>query len=307
MRSILLIASLLCVVTTSLAVPARPGCLRWKTLADGRQIEVELRGDEHLHYWQDRDGTCYVENENLLLEVADPASLCQRAAERRAKASLHRLQRRQSLGGDHEPFVGQRKGLIILVAFSNKPFLPYGDNGQQDEARLVSYYERIANERHFSETPFVGSVRDYFLDNSYGLFDFSFDIAGPVTLQRDYEYYGQEMPGGTHDAHPALMVAEACRAVDADVDFSRYDSDGDGEVDQVFILYAGWLTPTELHDSRYVAMAPLSEKAEACVVRNEAHPDEYLLLENRQPSLWDAALPRRGSVVVRQGRKVLVR
>lgn len=36
------------------------------------------------------------------------------------------------------------------------------------------------------------------------------------------------------------MVAEACLwAHEQGFDFSKYDWDGDGEVDQVFVLYAG--------------------------------------------------------------------
>lgn len=35
------------------------------------------------------------------------------------------------------------------------------------------------------------------------------------------------------------MVAEACLAADSEVNFADYDWDGDGEVDQVFVLYAG--------------------------------------------------------------------
>lgn len=46
--------------------------------------------------------------------------------------------------------------------------------------------------------------------------------------------------GEDEDAHPGEMVAEACLwAEKQGVDFSQYDWDGDGEVDQVFVLYAG--------------------------------------------------------------------
>ena len=48
-------------------------------------------------------------------------------------------------------------------------------------------------------------------------------------------YYGK----GENDNTYAL-VSDACKAADKDVDFSRYDADGDGMVDLVYIIYAGY-------------------------------------------------------------------
>lgn len=36
------------------------------------------------------------------------------------------------------------------------------------------------------------------------------------------------------------MIIEACQLVDDKVNFKDYDWDGDGEVDQVFVIYAGY-------------------------------------------------------------------
>jgi M6 family metalloprotease-like protein len=35
------------------------------------------------------------------------------------------------------------------------------------------------------------------------------------------------------------MIADACAKADADVDFSQYDWNGDGRVEQIYVLYAG--------------------------------------------------------------------
>ena len=60
------------VTTAAMAVPAKRGLWSTITLSDGTQVRVELRGDEHLHYLQATDGTCYVKNngvyERLLLK-----------------------------------------------------------------------------------------------------------------------------------------------------------------------------------------------------------------------------------------------
>jgi len=85
----------------------------------------------------------------------------------------------------------------------------------------------------------VGSVHDYFYDQSYGQFDLTFDVVGPVTLSKEYGYYGENDNNG-NDKRPATMVIETVKLADAlGVDFSKYDWDGDGEVDQVFLVYAG--------------------------------------------------------------------
>ena len=59
-----------------------------------------------------------------------------------------------------------------------------------------------------------------------------------MTLPNGYSYYGQNDDDG-YDKRPTKMVREACQAVDGSVDFSKYDWDGDGEVEEVFVVYAG--------------------------------------------------------------------
>lgn len=81
-------------------------------------------------------------------------------------------------------------------------------------------------------------MSDYFRAQSGGQFLLTFDVVGPVTLSKEYKYYGENDSDG-NDMRPEEMVVGACQLVDDEVDFSKYDWDGDGEVDQVFILYAG--------------------------------------------------------------------
>lgn len=48
---------------------------------------------------------------------------------------------------------------------------------------------------------FRGSVRDYFHDQSDGQFDFDIDVVGPVTVSKNYAYYGGNNLYGD-DNHP---------------------------------------------------------------------------------------------------------
>ena len=63
-------------------------------------------------------------------------------------------------------------------------------------------------------------------------------------------------------------------------------------------MLMGWLTPTELRTPvQVVNMPALSDEPRAYIIRNEGHPDEFYMVENRQPKGWDALLPGSGLLV----------
>ena len=100
------------------------------------------------------------------------------------------------------------------------------------------YFTRLLNEEGFSDYYATGSARDWFINSSNGMFKPEFEIMGPVTLQKNQEYYGGNDAYGQDNA-PQRMVIEACRQLNTTVDFSRFDRDGDGYIDNVFVVYAG--------------------------------------------------------------------
>ena len=56
MRRICLILMLTLLTATAWSIPAKRGQWRSLTLTDGTQVRAELRGDEHMHFWQTDDG-----------------------------------------------------------------------------------------------------------------------------------------------------------------------------------------------------------------------------------------------------------
>ena len=52
-------------------------------------------------------------------------------------------------------------------------------------------------------------------------------------------YYGGNDTNG-NDINPRALIEEGLMAADAEVNYKDYDWDGDGEVEQVFVLYAGY-------------------------------------------------------------------
>ncbi|MCD8209990.1 MAG: M6 family metalloprotease domain-containing protein, partial [Prevotella sp.] len=215
------------------AVPAKRGIWQTVTLEDGSKIEVELRGSEFMRFYQSEDSTVYTQDPLTgLFKRASLDSLRLKAEKKRSLNPSKRNLAKLSTKEKAAIYTGEKRGLIILVEFSDVKF-------QASNTRDL--YDRIANEEGFtSEDGFRGSVRDYFKDQSYGQFLLDFDVVGPATLSKSYAYYGEnDSSGDEYSSRLNEFVREACIGVMNEVDFSSYDWDGDGYVDQVFLLYAG--------------------------------------------------------------------
>ncbi len=216
------------------AVPAKRGQWRTITLENGETVRVEARGDESARYWLSEDGRRFMLDESTesFSEVSVDSISARRAARRQLQSAATKRRTAStratatSLPGSAGSYLGEKKGLVILVEFTNATF-------SMDDPQ--AFYERVCNEEGFSEENFQGSVADYFKAQSNGLFELTFDVVGPVTMSQPYSYYGRN-----DEANAPVMVHDACEAVDDLVDFSDYDWDDDGEAEEVFVLYAGY-------------------------------------------------------------------
>ena len=228
MKKILL--SLLCYFCAlmAFAVPAkRERCTLM--LADGSTIEATWMGDEVMHFYQTDDGKCLQCDDKGIAHFVDAGQLHERWKEKMHKrqafrANRHASSRRKVQG----TMTGSRRGLVILVQFPDVPF--HFTN---------STFQDLFNEEGYLDEINMGSVHDYFLAQSYGQFDFSFDVIGPITMPDSLYHYGANNQNGD-DQHPAVMVAEAVQMIDDIVDFSQYDWDGNGEVEQIFFIHSGY-------------------------------------------------------------------
>lgn len=234
-----LIVALLAFTCPSRSVPAKRGVWRTVTLSNGLTVKARLCGDEHAHWWQAEDGSCFDVDSLGKGKAVVPQELMSKARSRMAarrqaarRANAKKTNQRIATNGNTGKFQGQRHGLIILVNFADSKF------NTSKFGPTQTLYSRIANEANYGENNFKGSISDYFKAQSGVQFLLDFDVAGPVTLPHRYSYYGQNDDDG-YDKRPTKMVREACQAVDGSVDFSKYDWDGDGEVEEVFVVYAG--------------------------------------------------------------------
>ena len=259
MKKLLISTILLIFALTVNAVPARRV---WKTVkqSDGTQVRLMLVGDENFHCFRTTDGLPVMEEQgsyyyakvvNDRLERTEmlahdveqrtvqehdfAATLCTEqqlsdAARKAPRVTQPRMPRH--VGEATGDFTGSKKGLIILVQFKDQPFSI--DNPKET-------YEEIANKEGYrNNSGAVGSVHDYFFKQSNGLFDLTFDVAGPYTTPNALSYYGQNSYGNDNPTRVRELIRFAITAANDDVYYPDYDWDGDGEVDQVFILYAGY-------------------------------------------------------------------
>ena len=241
--------------------------------SDGTTITVRAFGDEDMSYFMANDGTLLYQdgtnfyiakvNANGLLEPTDVLahepnargyaeiaaakkqnrSLFFNSIDRTAKAN--RIMR-EPMAEDNTllPHLGKQKIPVILVEFSDVPFTV---NNPKETFNKYLNGKELFNKTNDPEMGYFnskggfvgnyGSVGRYFSDMSFGKFTPEFDVYGPVKLSKTLKDYGA---GYSAQEDMNGLLADACSAVDGDVDFSQYDSNNDGNVDLVYVIYAGY-------------------------------------------------------------------
>ena len=127
------------------------------------------------------------------------------------------------------------RALVILVDFDDHP-ADGRFNGPEFDQMI------------FSEGSFpTGSMRDFYLENSYGGFSLVGDVVGWYRMPHPLSYYSNsDGVGGTGDdygfgAYPnnaRRLYEDAVAAADPDVDYSLY-TNGNGSVRGIFIVHSG--------------------------------------------------------------------
>ena len=233
MKKIGLIVLLSAIVGSVWAVPARRGGLV-VTQPDGSELTVYQHGDEHFHWMTNKQGEWLKVDIDGFYRVTEALSAEQIEAKRMAAP------KRVTMAA--YPLNIAPRGLVILVNFTDVAFET--SKAELDSMLIGKNYTRDYSYTYRGKTYRVtsnGSARQYFEDVSFGQYNPHFDVVGPVTISKEHSYYGQNNSKG-RDSKPEYMIEEACKLADTEcnVDFSQYDNDGDGYVDFVFVIYAGY-------------------------------------------------------------------
>lgn len=215
------------------ARPAYPGMVKL-TQPDGSTIMVRIHGDEWGHWMTDASGKVIEMGEDGFYREAvgvTPESVAAVARIRR-QAMIQRRNKMAAAKASSHVAVGQKHFLVILCAFQDKDF---------KTANVNAAVTSMLNDKGYSGNGATGSARDFYYASSNGYFEPIFDVYGPVTLDNNMSYYGKNINGVQgYDQHAEEAVLEGCEKLDNQIDFSQYDSDNDGYVDMVFMIYAGY-------------------------------------------------------------------
>ena len=229
MRQTILYALLLLSTSVLWAVPAKRGP-RTMTQPDGSQVTVYLHGDEVYNYFTDAEGYIMQQDESGFF-VKKEKQTAENIRRRRAASPLAALQTQRAARHIGTPNNNASRGLFLLVNFTDSVFKPTNTRAEMDS---------MLNQRGYNYNNAPGSVRDYFIEQSGGRYAPHFDVFGPVTLNHPESYYGANVgPQNDTDVKAYQMIIDACNALDSQIDFTLYDSNNDGEIDFVYVIYAG--------------------------------------------------------------------
>ena len=258
-----LLFGLLFAAMTAGAVKMKPGINIIKQ-ADGTTITVRAYGDEDLSYFLASDGTLlYQEGTNFYIagvkadgtlystgvlahepsmrtikEIsaikAQNAKAFYNSMETQAKANKVR---REPMTPDNSllPSLGKHKIPVILVEFSDVEFSV--ENPKATFDKYLNGKELFNKETDPEMGQNYAGVAKYFKDMSFGKFEPEFEVYGPVNLGKPLATYGA---GYSSQENMGLLLTDACTAVDDEVDFTQYDYNDDGNIDLIYIIYAGF-------------------------------------------------------------------
>ena len=263
--TLLLVALLVCINAS--AIPANPGLVQMPQ-PDGTIVSIRLVGDEFYHFnttadgytvmLNDRGGYVYAqldggnlvatdilahdEDSRTAAELALISTTPKRIVDETAvkQANIRRVKRNVDLSNfDFENF----RGLVILIDFADRTFASENPKEFYTEMfsteNLTGFHDPIKNQ----DVSCLGSVRDYFRDQSNGVFNPPFDVYGPFTSTRN---------ANECNANATSIFTSALKKANDYVDFSQYDNNNDGLVDMVFFLVAGFSSSSNGEASGYL-------------------------------------------------------
>ena len=214
--------SIVCLLVLSLcawSVPASPEPIL-RELSDGSIDTVYLHGDEFCHYYTDAQGKML--SGSPYIDSAWTESMVRRSPQR-------------TMIGGYVPQQGKVRVPVLLVNFTDLSF---------SMANPKTQFSDFYNGNGGTNPHATGSVHSYYTASSNGKLDLEYEVWGPFNLSNDMAYYGENKKNGevvtNHNIRIAELVKEAVQlAYDNGVDFSRYDANNDGNIDNVSIVVAG--------------------------------------------------------------------
>lgn len=240
---------------TVTAVSAYPYPVEFKQ-PDGSKITILLKGDEKVKWAETLDGYIILFNQEGTYEYAvlnSEKQLIPSGIQANNKAlrtiaennfllnipkflqySAEQIQMMSSVWNVYQsesqnafPTTGNRSLVCILIGFTDLAF-----------TKTQTDFNNLFNQINYSVGGATGSVKDYYLENSYNQLNLTVTVAGPYTASNTMAYYGANDVNG--DVRPRELIAEAVNLANPAVNYANFDNDNNGSVDGVYVIYAGY-------------------------------------------------------------------
>jgi len=236
------------------AMPAYKGVVKLPN-PDGSFTEVRAHGDEFFSYVTDADNSVILQrnadgflvpmmrngmevkptmaNIQMLRSEGEAAA----AAQAIKRAPMQRMAALDSQGRTKFPTLATDiHSLVVLLEFKDIKF--------SHSNPKATFNDFLNKEGYTNEWGAPGSAVDFYKTMSYGKFVPTFDVTDVITLPENELYYvGDKNAQGEYGKYANWKEAleYAVKKMDEDgFDFSKYDYDGDGFIDTIYFIYAGY-------------------------------------------------------------------
>lgn len=257
MRRIILLSLFILAAATCIHAAKSSGTPKAVKQPDGTTLMVRLLGEEHFSWHQTMDGVVIMQQDKAFYV----AEICADGSLKSTGVLAHNLDSRK--GQELQLAKAQDKSLFFakgaeasqarrkaIAGYPSSDFCPHSGKVRIPVIMVeytdvkFTFSERSVWEDYFNgterfsptqENRFKGhsSVAQYFSDASFGDFTPEFDLYGIYTVSKHHDYYGN------NTGRTSTLINEVLKLADNDIDFTQYDSNNDGRVDMVYILYAG--------------------------------------------------------------------
>ncbi len=229
---------------TAVCVPAFPNKVKI-SIENGDTVEIFLKGDEFNKFAVSMDGYVLVPRNDTWyylrkyshsgiaisdISIKDSPQQIQKVKFLRADSMILPVDQKPQVSRSRRQVMsgGVSNALIILIEYPDKRF-----------AKTKQEITALLNEIGYDQDGAQGSVRDFYRYASYGNFDLVSDVYGPYSANYSMNFYGGNNAFG-NDNNALALAEEAIQNLPDDIDLSVYDNDGNGIVDNVHIIFAGY-------------------------------------------------------------------
>jgi len=243
-----------------LAMPANPNAFN-EQQPDGTEITLRIKGDEHFHYTEDQQGYTVVHKNGwynyarlnakgqlvstshrvghvnpadvgLSKHILPPPAVRAQSALTLPSKSIESGSGSSSSSSTAQGAApaGTIKNLVVMVRFSD-----HTTRTLPTSIDMNVLFNGPAGPGTVAPT---GSIKDVYLENSYGQMTLDSSISGWIDVNNTESYYANGQSGLTSKTWEALK--DALSQLDQTVDFSQYDADGDGYIDSITFIHSGY-------------------------------------------------------------------